>query len=381
MKKNMTIVLAPDSFKESMTAKEVCEAMEKGIKKANPNIKCIKVPMADGGEGTMQSLVDATDGKVYKVKVQGPLGAEVEAEYGILGDGEVAVIEMASASGIHLVPKEKRNPMKTSTFGTGQLIKACLEHSIKKLLIGIGGSATNDGGAGMVQALGGKLLDSDGNELPLGGGELRKLAQIDLSNLDDRLKDVEVEVACDVNNPLVGEKGASYVFGPQKGATEEMVKVLDENLRHYGVKIKECLGIDIVEVPGAGAAGGLGAGLMAFLNGTLKNGLEMVVEYTKLEQKVKEADMVWTGEGSIDHQTIYGKTPYGVARVAKKYKLSVIALAGRIGDGIEPLYDSGIDAIYSIMQGVSSLEDALINGRRNVKKTSENVARLIDIIY
>ncbi len=381
MKKNMTIVLAPDSFKESMTAKEVCEAMEKGIKKANPNIKCIKVPMADGGEGTMQSLVDATDGKVYKVKVQGPLGAEVEAEYGILGDGEVAVIEMASASGIHLVPKEKRNPMKTSTFGTGQLIKACLEHSIKKLLIGIGGSATNDGGAGMVQALGGKLLDSDGNELPLGGGELRKLAQIDLSNLDDRLKDVEVEVACDVNNPLVGEKGASYVFGPQKGATEEMVKVLDENLRHYGVKIKECLGIDIVEVPGAGAAGGLGAGLMAFLNGTLKNGLEMVVEYTKLEQKVKEADMVWTGEGSIDHQTIYGKTPYGVARVAKKYKLPVIALAGRIGDGIEPLYDSGIDAIYSIMQGVSSLEDALINGRRNVEKTSENVARLIDIIY
>jgi len=381
MKKNMTIVLAPDSFKESMTAKEVCEAMEKGIKKANPNIKCIKVPMADGGEGTMQSLVDATDGKVYKVKVQGPLGAEVEAEYGILGDGEVAVIEMASASGIHLVPKEKRNPMKTSTFGTGQLIKACLEHSIKKLLIGIGGSATNDGGAGMVQALGGKLLDSDGNELPLGGGELRKLAQIDLSNLDDRLKDVEVEVACDVNNPLVGEKGASYVFGPQKGATEEMVKVLDENLRHYGAKIKECLGIDIVEVPGAGAAGGLGAGLMAFLNGTLKNGLEMVVEYTKLEQKVKEADMVWTGEGSIDHQTIYGKTPYGVARVAKKYKLPVIALAGRIGDGIEPLYDSGIDAIYSIMQGVSSLEDALINGRRNVKKTSENVARLIDIIY
>jgi glycerate kinase len=364
-----------------MTAKEVCEAMEKGIKKANPNIKCIKVPMADGGEGTMQSLVDATDGKVYKVKVQGPLGAEVEAEYGILGDGEVAVIEMASASGIHLVPKEKRNPMKTSTFGTGQLIKACLEHSIKKLLIGIGGSATNDGGAGMVQALGGKLLDSDGNELPLGGGELRKLAQIDLSNLDDRLKDVEVEVACDVNNPLVGEKGASYVFGPQKGATEEMVKVLDENLRYYGAKIKECLGIDIVEVPGAGAAGGLGAGLMAFLNGTLKNGLEMVVEYTKLEQKVKEADMVWTGEGSIDHQTIYGKTPYGVARVAKKYKLPVIALAGRIGDGIEPLYDSGIDAIYSIMQGVSSLEDALINGRRNVKKTSENVARLIDIIY
>ncbi|QXM05136.1 glycerate kinase [Crassaminicella indica] len=380
MKKDMTIVLAPDSFKESMTAKEVCEAMERGIKKVDANIKCIKVPMADGGEGTMQSLVDATDGKVYKVKVQGPLGREVEAEYGILGNGEIAAIEMASASGIQLVSAKERNPMKASTFGTGQLIKACLDHPIKKLLIGIGGSATNDGGAGMIQALGGKLLDKDGIELPLGGGELGRLAKIDLSNLDTRLRDIEIEVACDVNNPLVGPKGASYVFGPQKGATEEMVKILDENLEHYGKKIKEFLGKDIMNVPGAGAAGGLGAGLMAFLNGTLVNGIQMVVKYTKLEEKIKNADIVWTGEGSIDHQTIYGKTPLGVAQVAKKYNIPVIALAGKVGHGVEVLYENGIDAIFSIMQGVSSLEEALVDGKKNTEKVSENIIRMINMI-
>lgn len=379
MKKEMKIVLAPDSFKESMTAKEACDAMEKGIKKVNENIECIKVPMADGGEGTMQSLVDATEGKIYKIMVQGPLGQEVEAEYGILGCGDIAILEMASASGIHLVTKEERNPMKTSTFGTGQLIKACLDHPIKKLLIGIGGSATNDGGAGMAQALGGKLLDENGVELSFGGGELGKLAKIDLENLDSRLNNLEIEVACDVNNPLVGEKGASYVFGPQKGATPEMVKTLDENLKHFGEKIKEYLGKDIIEFPGAGAAGGLGAGLMAFLNGTLKNGIQMVVEYTKLEEKIKDADMVWTGEGSIDFQTIYGKTPIGVARVAKKYDLPVIALAGKVGEGIEALYKNGIDAIFSIMQGVSSLEEALENGTENIEKLSENLVRFSNI--
>lgn len=380
MKKKMTIVIAPDSFKESMTAKEVCEAMEKGIKQANSSIKCISVPMADGGEGTMQSLVDATDGKVYKVKVQDPLGEIIQAEYGILGNGEIAVIEMASASGIHLVHKEKRNPLKTSTFGTGQLIKYCLDHSIKKLLIGIGGSATNDGGVGMLQALGAKFLDENGINLPLGGGELGKLSKIDLSNLDSRLKDVEIEVACDVINPLVGKNGASYVFGPQKGATEEMVKMLDANLSHYGEKIKEYLGKDVVEVSGAGAAGGLGAGLMAFLNATLKNGIQMIIEYTKLEEKVKIADVVCTGEGSIDHQTVYGKTPYGVAQIAKKYNIPVIAIAGKVGDGIEELYENGIDAIFSIIQGATSLEEALKNGKENIEKTSENIIRLMNVI-
>lgn len=380
MKKDFVIVLAPDSFKESMSAKEACIAMERGIKKVNQNIKCVHVPMADGGEGTMQSLVDATNGEVYSLEVVGPLGNKVQAEYGILGGGEIGILEMASASGIHLVSLDKRNPLRTTTYGTGELIKACLDKGVKKLLIGIGGSATNDGGAGVIQALGGKLLDRDGNELGFGGGELGKLHTIDLTDFDRRLKDVVVEVACDVNNPLCGEKGASNVFGPQKGATSEMITLLDNNLRHYANIIKEQIGMDVLEVPGAGAAGGLGAGLMAFLNGTLKKGIEMVIEYAGLEEKVKEADMVWTGEGSIDFQTQYGKTPLGVATVAKKYNKPVVAFAGRIGDDIDVLYEKGIDSIFGIMKGVTSIEEALENGKENIEKTAENVIRLMRLI-
>ena len=379
MKKDLVIVLAPDSFKESMTAKEVCEAMERGIRKANSQIRCIHVPMADGGEGTMQSLVDATGGRVYSKEVVGPLGNNVVAEYGILGNGEIGVIEMASASGIHLVDSEKRNPLITTTFGTGQLIKACLDKGVKKLLIGIGGSATNDGGAGFIQALGGRLLDKNGNDLSYGGGELAKLHTIDLSNLDERLKYVSVEVACDVNNPLCGKEGASYVFGPQKGATREMIEILDQNLSHYAEVIKEQLGKDVISKAGAGAAGGLGAGLMAFLDVKLKSGIEMVIEYANLEEKVRDADMVWTGEGSIDFQTQYGKTPLGVAMIAKKYNKPVIALAGRVGNDIDVLYDKGIDAIFGIMRGVTSIEEALVKGPENVEKTSENIIRLLNI--
>lgn len=377
MKENPVIILAPDSFKESMTAKEVCIAMEKGIKKANSKITCIHVPMADGGEGTMQSLVDATGGIKYSVNVVGPLGNEVEAEYGILGDGETGILEMASASGIQLVPVDKRNPLVTTTYGTGQLIKACLDRNIKRLLIGIGGSATNDGGAGVVQALGGKLLDREGREIGFGGGELGKLASIDLANLDLRLKNIKVEVACDVTNPLCGLKGASNVFGPQKGAAPQMIEILDKNLRHYADIIKEQFGKEVIDVPGAGAAGGLGAGIMVFLDGTLKNGIEMVVEYLKLEEKIKSADMVWTGEGSIDFQTQYGKTPLGVARVAKKHDKPVIALAGKVGSNIEALYDMGIDSIFCIMRGVATLEEALKDGKENIEKTSENIIRLL----
>ena len=379
MKKDLVIVLAPDSFKESMTAKEVCEAMERGIRKANSQIRCIHVPMADGGEGTMQSLVDATGGRVYSKEVVGPLGNNVVAEYGILGNGEIGVIETASASGIHLVDSEKRNPLITTTFGTGQLIKACLDKGVKKLLIGIGGSATNDGGAGFIQALGGRLLDENGDDLSYGGGALAKLHTIDLSNLDERLKYVSVEVACDVNNPLCGKEGASYVFGPQKGATREMIEILDQNLSHYAEVIKEQLGKDVISKAGAGAAGGLGAGLMAFLDVKLKSGIEMVIEYANLEEKVRDADMVWTGEGSIDFQTQYGKTPLGVAMIAKKYNKPVIALAGRVGNDIDVLYDKGIDAIFGIMRGVTSIEEALVKGPENVEKTSENIIRLLNI--
>ncbi len=380
MKENLTILLAPDSFKESMTAKEVCEAMERGIKKVNKNINCIHVPMADGGEGTMQSLVDATGGKIYSLNVVGPLGNQVIASYGILGDGETGMLEMASASGIHLVPIEKRNPCITTTYGTGQLIKACLDYGVKKLLIGIGGSSTNDGGSGVIQALGGKLMDKQGHELGFGGGELNKLATIDLTNFDPRLKDIIVEVACDVTNPLCGDKGASNVFGPQKGANSEMIEKLDINLMHYANIVKKQLGKDVLNVPGSGAAGGLGAGLMAFLNGTLKKGIEMVIEYAKLEEKIKCADMVWTGEGSIDFQTQYGKTPLGVAAVAKKYNKPVIAFAGRVGDDIDVLYDNGIDSIFSIIKELTTLEEALAKGKENIEKTAENVIRLMCLI-
>lgn len=380
MKKNLVIVLAPDSFKESMTAKEVCEAMERGIKKVNDNITCIHVPMADGGEGTLQSLIDATNGKVYYTKVVDPLGEEVEAQYGILGDNETGIIEMASASGIELVPLEKRNPLLTTTYGTGQLIMTCLDHGVKKILIGIGGSATNDGGAGVVQALGGKLLDNNGKELGFGGGELEKLAKIDLTEFDIRLKEVIVEVACDVTNPLCGERGASSIFGPQKGATPQMVEILDRNLRNYAAIIKEQLNIKVIDMPGAGAAGGLGAGLMAFLNGKLKKGIDMVIQYSGLEEKIKQADMVWTGEGSIDFQTQFGKTPIGVAMIAKKYNKPVIALAGRVGEDVDILYEKGIDAIFSILKDVTSLEKTFIDGQINIEKTAENIIRLTTII-
>lgn len=380
MKKDLVIVLAPDSFKESMTAKEVCVAMERGIKKVNSNIRCIHVPMADGGEGTMQSLVDATGGEVYSLEVVGPLGNKVKAEYGILGNGEIGVLEMASASGIHLVSLEERNPLITTTYGTGELIKACLDRGVKKLLIGIGGSATNDGGVGVIQALGGRLLDKDGNELGFGGGELEKLDRIDLTNFDRRLKDIVIEVACDVSNPLCGENGASYIFGPQKGASVEMIKILDNNLKHYAKVIKEQFGKDVLEIAGAGAAGGLGAGLMVFLNGNLKKGIEIVIEYSGLEKKIKNCDVVWTGEGSIDFQTQYGKTPLGVATVAKKYNKPVVALAGRVGDDIDILYEKGIDSIFGIMRGVTTIDEALKNGKENIERTSENIVRLMEML-
>ncbi|NLM36166.1 MAG: glycerate kinase [Clostridiales bacterium] len=375
----MKFVLAPDSFKESMTAKEAAEAMEAGIKKIIPEAECVKVPMADGGEGTVQSLVDATNGEIIELEVTGPRGKKTKAFFGILGDKSTAVIEMASASGIQLVTKEERNPLYTTTYGTGELIKAALDRGVKRIFIGIGGSATNDGGAGMLQALGVKLLDKDGKDLLFGGGALGKLHKIDLSNMDSRLKDVIVEVACDVTNPLTGKDGASHVFGPQKGATPEMVQQLDYNLAHFAEIIRQQLGKDVEKVPGAGAAGGLGAGLMAFLNAELKRGVELVIKYTSLEDKVKGADFVFTGEGSVDAQTVFGKTPFGVAQTAKKFNIPVIAFAGRIGNGVEVLYDKGIDAIVGILPGAVSIEEALEKGKENLERTAENIARILVI--
>ncbi|WP_346200193.1 glycerate kinase [Caldifermentibacillus hisashii] len=372
-------VLAPDSFKESMTAKEVCEAMEIGIKRAIPDAECIHVPMADGGEGTVQSLIDATGGTLVKKEVTGPLGTKVVAGYGILGDGKTAVIEMAAASGIHFVTKETKNPLTTTTYGTGELIKDCIEQGITDIILGIGGSATNDGGTGMAAALGYKFLDEDGKELKLGGGFLDRLATIDTSNVIPGLRDVHILVASDVTNPLCGEHGASRVFGPQKGATPEMVEILDNNLRHYAQVVKDQLGIDVLNVPGAGAAGGLGAGLLAFTNATMKKGIEIVIEYTNLKEKLRHADYCFTGEGGIDFQTKFGKTPYGVAKVAKSVNpnMKVIALAGYIGKDVEVLYEEGFDAIFGIVPGAAELSTLLKQGSENVARTAESVARLL----
>lgn len=374
-----TFVLAPDSFKESMSAKEVCIAMEKGLRKVYPDAEYIHVPMADGGEGTVQSLVDASGGQMYTKEVTGPLGQPVTAQYGIMGDGHTAAIEMASASGIQLVNKADRNPLITTTYGTGELIRECLDRGIRSIIIGIGGSATNDGGTGMAEALGAKFLDAAGELLPRGGGSLDRLASIDVSGLDERLQQVQLIVACDVTNPLCGERGASVVFGPQKGATPELVQQLDANLAHYAEVVKQQLGKDVRDLPGAGAAGGLGAGLMIFTRATLQRGIEIVIEYTGLKEKMAGADLVFTGEGGIDFQTKFGKTPYGVAATAKAGGKKVIALAGYIGEGIDTLYAEGIDAIFGIVPGASELDKLLKDGPANVERTCENIARVLKL--
>jgi glycerate 2-kinase len=372
--KKMKIVIAPDSFKESLSALEVAEAVERGFRMVFPEAEYVKVPMADGGEGTVQSLVDATGGRIVEVEVTGPLGEPVLAFFGLLGDGKTAVIEMAAASGLHLVPRDRRNPLVTTTRGTGELIRAALDAGANHLIIGLGGSATNDGGAGMVQALGGRLLDRDGRDIGPGGGALADLQAIDLSELDPRLKSVRIDVACDVDNPLTGAKGASAIFGPQKGATPDMVAILDRNLAHYADMIRRELGKQVGDIPGAGAAGGLGAGLLAFLPAELKRGVDIVIETVQLAERVKGADLVITGEGRIDGQTVFGKTPIGVAKTAKRFGVPVIGIAGSLGDDSTAVLDHGIDALFTIVPGVVPLEQALEQAERYVTQTARHIA-------
>ncbi|MDQ0217771.1 glycerate kinase [Peribacillus cavernae] len=375
----MKIVIAPDSFKESLTAMEVANAAERGFRGIFPNADIVKVPMADGGEGTVQSLVDATDGKVIEKTVTGPLGNQVESFFGVLGNGRTAVIEMAAASGLHLVPKGQRDPLLTSTRGTGELILAALEEKAEHIIIGIGGSATNDGGAGMAMALGARLLDVSGNEIPEGGGALSQLDTIDITELDPRLKEIKIEVACDVENPLTGPHGASAIFGPQKGATPEKVKILDENLGHYAEVIERDLNKAIANIPGAGAAGGLGGGLLAFLPAELKSGVDIVIEATGLADIVKDADIVITGEGKIDSQTIYGKTPIGVAKTAKQFGIPVIAIAGNAASDSEVVREHGIDAVFSIVPGVVTLEDAFEHASEYIERLAANIGSLLKL--
>lgn len=373
----MVFVLAPDSFKGSLSAQEVCDAMEQGIKSVFPEAVCIKKPMADGGEGTVQAVVAGRQPEWISKQVTGPLGNPVVARYALVDDKKTAVLEMASASGMQWVSKNTMNPLRATTYGTGELIKDCLDRKVSRIIIGVGGSATNDGGAGMAQALGVKFLDSYGTELPWGGAALRQLEQIDLSGIDRRLEHTEVWVACDVSNPLLGKEGASAVFAPQKGATPGMVQLLEEALVHYVDVIRKQLSIDIGGLESGGAAGGLASGLYAFANARLVKGIDLVMEQTNFRQAVEKADWIFTGEGHIDAQTRFGKTPLGVAQVAKEYGKSVIAFAGGIGSGIEELYGMGIRACFCVLPGVMPMEKALTDAGRNIRCTVENVVRLL----
>lgn len=367
----MKIVVAPDSFKGSLTAVEVSDAIGQGVREIFPEAEIVKIPMADGGDGTVQCLVNATGGEILRKKVTGPLGDEVLASYGILGDKKTAVIEMAEASGLTLVPENKRNPLITTTYGTGQLIKAALDRGCRKMIIGIGGSATNDGGAGMVQALGVKLLDKDEEEIGFGGGELKNITRVDINYMDERLSNTKVLVASDVSNPLCGPKGATKVYGPQKGATPEIIKKLDKSLAHFAEIVKRDLNKDVKNIPGAGAAGGLGAGLMAFLDAELRPGIDIVIEIVKLEQAIKDADLVITGEGKIDSQTIYGKAPIGVAKIAKKYNIPVIAVAAIVSDDADIVHQYGINTLLKISEPPISLAEPKPKKVQLIKKCIE----------
>jgi glycerate kinase len=375
----MKIVVAPDSFKGSLTAIEVSVAIEQGIREVFPEAEIIKIPMADGGEGTVQCLVNATGGEILEEKVIGPLGDEVFAFYGILADKKTAVIEMAAASGLTLVPEGKRNPLITTTYGTGQLIKAALNQGCRKMIIGIGGSATNDGGAGMVQALGVKLLDQEGKEVGFGGGELKKIVKIDISCMDNRLSDIKILVASDVNNPLCGPQGASRIYGPQKGATPEIIEELDKSLSYFAELIKRDLNKDVKDIPGAGAAGGLGASLMAFLNAELRPGIEIIIEIVKIEQIIRESDLLITGEGRIDAQSVFGKVPFGLGKMAKKYNVPVIAIVGEIGEGFSQIYEYGINSIMSIISKAISIDEAIQMSKSLLKDATERMIRIIKI--
>lgn len=369
-----TFILAPDSFKESMTAEQACLAMEKGIYKSMPDAICLHVPMADGGEGTVDALIAALGGVRIACEVTGPLlHQKIHTYLGWVEQTRTAVIEMAKANGIQLLVPHLRNPLNTSTFGTGEMIRAALDLKAEKIIIGLGGSVTNDAGAGMAQALGARFLDENNNEFSLDGGRLNQVKTIDLLELDSRLLQTTIIIASDVNNPLCGENGASAAFGPQKGASAEMVQILDANLNHFSDLVESTLRVHVKHQAGAGAAGGLGFGLMAFTNATIQSGAELIIKETGLAEKIAQADYVFTGEGSIDFQTKFGKTPWAVAQVAKRLNKPVIAFAGRVGDDIETLYDEGFTQIIGINEPNCDLKNALKHAEINLTNTVERV--------
>ncbi len=375
----MRIVVAPQALKGSLTAAEVGQAIASGVRRVYPQAEIVIIPVADGGEGTVQTLVDATGGEIVQQTVTGPLGTPVPAFFGLLGDGETAAIEMASCAGLPLVPQEQRDPRITTTYGVGELLLAAVECGRRRFIFGIGGSATNDGGAGMMQALGASLLTAQSEGIARGGAALTTLSRISIERLDSRLQECVIEVACDVTNPLCGPMGASAVYGPQKGATPDMIGVLDAALDHYATMIERDLGQKVRDIPGSGAAGGLGAGLLAFLHATLRPGAELVLEAVKLEDALRSANLVITAEGQIDEQTAYGKSVGAVARLAKRYNVPVLALAGSLGDNYQKVYELGVDGIAVLPSGPMTLQYAMEHAAMLTTDATERMLRILHI--
>lgn len=378
---SFTILIAPSGFKESLAAPEVAEHIAAGVLRAMPDASLIKAPMVDGGEGFTEALVDATGGTLHRVTVTGPVGQPVESFFGFLGarQRKTAVIEMAAAAGLRLVPRDRRDPTRTSSYGVGELIRAALDAGAQRVLLGCGDSGINDGGAGMAQALGARLLDATGNPIGRGGGELARLSRIDLSGLDARLRGVQLDAAVNWHNVLLGERGVARVFGPQKGATPAQVERLEAGLQNYAACIFAATGVDIAAAPGAGASGGLGAGFAALLGGTLHPRYEIVMQYIELDRLIARADLVLTAEGSLDGQTPFGKIPAEVARRAKLRGLPVIALAGTIGKGAQLNFSIGIDAFASILKRPCSLAEAIARADKLLERAAEDAVRMVNI--
>tara|TARA_B100001123_G_scaffold177046_1_gene202979 strand:- start:435 stop:1604 length:1170 start_codon:yes stop_codon:yes gene_type:complete len=373
----MKIVIAPDSYKGSIYAPDAAKAMAEGVLRVLPNADIDIVPIADGGDGTLETLVEISSGQIETLEVTGPLGNPIHAEWGAMGDKTTAVIEMARTSGLALVPTDQRNPLIATTFGLGEIISKALDSGFRNFIIGIGGSATNDAGAGMAQALGIKLLDSYGNNIEFGGAELLKLHSIDFSNVDPRIQESSFEVACDVNNPLTGPNGASAVYGPQKGANQKMISLLDKALLNFAKIVVRDLGKNIKDVPGSGAAGGLGGGIMAFLGGNLRPGVDIILDKVNLNNHLEGADLIVTGEGCMDFQTVFNKAPIGVANMARPLGIPVIGISGSLGERFTDVHDHGISAAHSITNRPMTLEDASQNAAALISDATEQAIRLI----
>ena len=373
----MKILIAPQSYKGSISAIKVAEAIKQGALNIFPNIKSLIIPVADGGDGTLETLVESTNGTIHNSNATGPLGNSIPVIWGTLGDSKTAIIEMARISGLALVPQNKRNPYYTTSYGLGEIIKEALDLDYRKFIIGIGGSATNDGGAGMAQALGAKLTDENKKPIDLGGLALNEITKIDISGIDPRINESEILVACDVNNPLCGPNGASFIYGPQKGASPEMVKTLDDALYHFGSQLIRDTGINIMEIEGSGAAGGIGGGMVGFLNAKLKPGIEIVLDSLDFDKSLKNVDLVITGEGQIDFQTVFSKAPIGVAKHAKKYNIPVIAICGSLGENYQDVHSHGIDAVIPIIPKPMDLKNASDNAYELIKNTSEQIFRIL----